>query len=122
MTASDAGDNVPGQERSSSRRSDPVLVDNTPPKIEALELKPAGADAQQLTAQVSDALSPISDVRYSVDSSETWRLILPKDFIYDSTREMISVKITGLTPGSHVITIRATDKKIRASRLDPLRY
>jgi hypothetical protein len=111
VTASDSPDNIPDQALSATRRSDPVTVDNTPPSIEKLTVKPAGDGTIEVNAQVTDALSPIADVRYSISGKdkEEWKMVLPVDLIYDSTDELISVKISGLAPGSAVLTLRATD-------------
>jgi hypothetical protein len=110
LNASDAPDNVPGQVLKSSRTSDPVLVDNTPPRIEELSLAEADGGGVQLKAKVTDEWSPVAEVRYSVDSSKEWQLVLPEDLIYDSTGESIRLTMDDLDPGKHVVTVRATDE------------
>ena len=109
LNATDAPDNVPGQVLESSRTSDPVLVDNTPPAIESLTVEATEGGDARLTAKITDDWSPVAEVRYSVDSSGEWQLVLPNDLIYDSTQEGIGVTIDGLDPGEHVVTVRATD-------------
>jgi len=84
VTASDSADNIPSQQLSSTRRSDPITVDNTPPTFQNLRVNP-GADFVTFTVDITDALSPITELRYAVDSDADWHLSLPNDLIYDST-------------------------------------
>jgi hypothetical protein len=109
VTASDENDNPPGSGKSALRRSDPVLVDNTPPVIENLKIEPLGKTSVKLTARLTDALSPLTEFRYTIDSDDQWQLVLPEDLIYDSTDETVSVTIAKLAAGRHVVTVRATD-------------
>ncbi|MBI1370864.1 MAG: hypothetical protein GC162_19700 [Planctomycetes bacterium] len=108
ITASDAADNIPDQALSSSRRSDPVTVDNTPPDVGELAVKTDGKTAT-VSLKASDALSPIAEVRYALDSEKDWHLVLPEDLIYDSTLESVVVKMADLAPGRHVVTVRVAD-------------
>jgi hypothetical protein len=108
VVASDAPSNPPGQEKTASRISSYFLVDNTPPRIGDLVVKSTGGDVKiDLTAQ--DQTSIITAVQYTVDSSDDWQMVLPVDNIYDSQDEKVSFTIKALSPGSHQITIRATD-------------
>lgn len=111
VTASDAPDNVPDQALSRSRRSDPVIVDNTPPDFGGVAVKQVAPDALEASFRVTDALNPVAEVRYSVSgqAKDDWKLILPSDLIYDSTDESFSVRIRDLSAGRGVLTLRATD-------------
>ncbi len=108
LTAGDGADNPGAMALASNRASDPVLVDNTPPTIENRKVE-VNARTATLTAGIADSLSAIRAVQYGVDTTNKWQPVLPDDLIYDSTRETITIKLTGLAPGSHVVTIRATD-------------
>ena len=108
VTATDATDNIAAQALTASRRSDPVLVDNTPPNLEAFAVA-VGDGVAVATAKASDALSPIAEVRVRVDSGEAWDLALPEDLIFDSTSESVVVRIPDLAPGAHVVTLRVVD-------------
>lgn len=110
VIASDALDNVPSQALTSTRRSDPLTVDNTAPRINKLTVN-SSKKATKLTANITDTLTPITEIRYNIDSGKNWQIVLPKDFIYDSTNEAFSVTLTDLDPGSHVVTVRATDSQ-----------
>jgi hypothetical protein len=110
LTASDETDNVPDDVKTARRLSAPVVVDNTAPSIEELTIRPGPQAGQvSISAQVSDAVSVIRDVRYAVDGGKRFKAVLPTDLIYDSTSEQVSFIIPDLSPGTHVITLRAAD-------------
>ncbi len=108
ITSSDSPDNPATMARTTSRQSDPVLVDNTPPAFGDKQMRVQGATAT-FTATVSDALSAVKLIQYAVDNTGKWQAVLPDDLIYDSTRETITVKIADLSAGAHVVTLRAAD-------------
>ncbi len=110
VTASDAPDNPADMARTAVRRTDPVLIDNTPPTIDRIEHHAQGRTLR-ITAQVRDALSPIGALSYAVDSTDQWEPALPEDLIYDSTQEAFSISIVDLAPGPHVVTLRASDSR-----------
>ncbi len=109
VTASDALDNVPAQAKTTAHLSRPVVVDNTPPEIVDLRVDPGEAGAVKVTMRVTDVLSTVAAVRYAVDGGEDWQAVLPDDLIYDSTSETVSFTIPRLSPGPHVVSIRAED-------------
>jgi hypothetical protein len=110
VVATDAAANPPGQGRTSGRVSDPVIVDNTPPAIGDLRWQQKGANVTvDLTAV--DRTSVVAAMDYAVDSSREWQAILPSDNIFDGPQETVSFSVPGLSPGSHQVTLRATDAK-----------
>jgi hypothetical protein len=112
VSASDSPDNVNGQQMSAKRVSAPVLVDNTPPRLVSVKAQAAaGSDDIEVSARAEDRLSAIGEVRYAVDGSTDWQPVLPDDKIYDSTSEAVSFTIPDLSPGPHVITLRAVDSQ-----------
>jgi len=108
VVASDALANVPGKGLNANRVSDPVLVDNTPPVIGDLKSEQHGADIK-VSFRVVDHTGVVAAGDYSVDSSKDWQAILPSDNIWDGPEETAAFTIAGLSPGSHQVTIRATD-------------
>src|SRR5690606_32470100 len=94
---------------SAVRVSDPVLVDNTPPAIEA-EYRRNGRTLT-ITGTVRDRHSKVRDLAYSLDGDEQYQPILPQDLIFDSTSEAFEVTIVDLAPGPHVVTLRASDAR-----------
>lgn len=110
VVASDAAANAPGTGKSASRVSDPILVDNTAPDIGDIKWKQNGG-AVHLELTAADQSSTVAAVDYTVDSGKDWQLVLPVSNIYDSPTESISFDIKGLAPGTHQVTLRATDSK-----------
>jgi WD40 repeat protein len=110
VVASDAGANAPGSGKTASRVSEPIVVDNTPPDIGDIKWKQAG-ESVHLELTAVDQSSTVAAVDYIVDSGKDWQLVLPAGNIYDSPTEEISFDIQGLAPGTHQVTLRATDSK-----------
>jgi hypothetical protein len=110
VVASDELANLPGQGRTSTRVSDPVVVDNTPPVIGDLKADPAGSTAR-IRASIVDRTSTVASFEYSIDSSSDWQAVLPSDNIFDAPEEKVDFTISKLTPGAHQITLRAGDAK-----------
>ena len=134
VTASDRLDNPGTMARTATRETDPVLVDNTPPSFDGLDvavdgrsatlevvttetIKVAGADdfddgeSVTLSATVTDEFTPIRGVAYALDDAEQYEPVLPEDLIFDSTTETVSTTISDLSPGSHTLTVRAIDAR-----------
>jgi hypothetical protein len=110
VVASDAGANAPGQGKTASRVSEPLVVDNTPPDIGDIKWKQTGA-AIHLEFSAVDQSSIVAAVDYIVDSGKDWQFVLPTSSIYDSPTASISFDLQGLAPGTHQVTLRATDSK-----------
>lgn len=108
VTASDRRDNPGDMAKTTSRRSDPVLVDNTPPTLENLAHEVQG-DTLLVSGNAVDAFSPIRSIAYAVDDADEYKPVLPGDLIFDSTREQWVVTISDLSPGPHVVTLRVSD-------------
>ena len=104
----DGLDNPGDMARKAARRADPVLVDNTPPVIEDLQIVVSGRIAT-VKAVAVDALSPLHSVAYRVDNADDESPLLPDDLIYDSTREAWSINLSDLSPGPHMLSVRVTD-------------
>ncbi len=72
-----------GQGKSTSRISDPILVDNTPPIVGDLKRKIAGGSVKvSLTA--ADHTGTVAAVEYAVDSGQDWQLANASDKMFDS--------------------------------------
>jgi hypothetical protein len=110
VVASDAPSNTPDMALTSSRNSDPIVVDNTPPAVEDLKIDVKNKTAT-LAGKAVDALSIIRDINYGIDTTEKWNAVLPEDLIFDSTTETFVVRIVDLSPGPHVVTLRVVDTR-----------
>ena len=108
VVASDERGNTTGTKLTGSRVSDAVAVDNTGPVVRKYSLDKRGKSAT-LKLQVSDELSAISELHYTVDSNADWRGALPDDFVYDTTDESFSILIDEREPGEHVVAVRIRD-------------
>ncbi len=110
VTASDKMDN-PGQTAlTTARKSSVYSIDNTPPAFGQINAKIEGKTAT-LTVEVTDKLSDITQVRYTLNSKDDWKPILPDDLIFDSTSEQLTVKLSGLSLGRHAVTLKAVDSR-----------
>ncbi len=108
LTASDSASNPPESALETARISDPVVVDNSPPVINDIAVKPSESKAC-LEGCVADAGSRIVSIHYSVDSQEEWIAVLPSDGIADSDNEEFQFETQELESGLHRIAIRAAD-------------
>jgi len=105
VEASDEPANPPDLVQKHALESDTVLVDNTPPRIENLQL--AG---RRLKLRVIDGTSPISRVEMAVDGKNEWRPLAPADGVFDTPDEQIDGDVSSaVPPGSHVVVVRAYD-------------
>lgn len=109
VTADDRPDNPGDMAMTATRRASPVLVDNSPPVLEAQN----AVNGNQITVSgtAEDAWSPIQSLAYTLDDDDEYHALLPSDLIFDSTRESWDVTISDLSPGPHVLTLRATDTR-----------
>jgi hypothetical protein len=110
VTAFDRRDNPGDMARTATRQSRPVVVDNTAPRIEVTSMAVDGNQAT-LSVGISDDVSPIKELAYRVNGKEPYEPVLPEDMIFDSTAEQAAVTINGLSPGQHVVTLRALDDR-----------
>jgi sugar lactone lactonase YvrE len=103
VTATD----LPGNPASTAKEADlvspPVLVDNTPPLVNAG--KPTVAE---VTFDAADAASPLRRAEYSVDAGN-WIPAEAADGIFDSLKERVVVKLDKLKPGEHLLVLRVYD-------------
>ncbi|HWP40352.1 MAG TPA: hypothetical protein VNL70_05455 [Tepidisphaeraceae bacterium] len=110
VEASDGSSNPAGHGRSSSRISDPVIVDNTPPLIGDANVLPDGAHVK-LSLKVVDRTTTVARLEYAVDGSSDWQTVLPSDNIADAPQERYEFTLKGLSAGPHQIAVRATDAR-----------
>lgn len=107
LVASDEVSNPPNLARKTELQSAPFWVDNTPPDVDVLKQKVTGAEAEiQFAAE--DATSPLRSAEMSEDGKD-WHDVLSDDGIVDSRRETFTIKLTQLSPGEHILALRAAD-------------
>ena len=105
VEASDESSNPPDQVQKHSLESETIMVDNTPPRIDTLEI--AG---RRLRAHIVDGTSPIARVEMAVDGKMEWRPLAAADGIFDTADERVDSDVSTLVPtGSHIVVVRAYD-------------
>ncbi len=109
VTADDRPDNPGDMAMTTTRRASPVLIDNSPPDLTSQKTVTGGEI--KVSGQVTDDWSNIQSLAYSLDSDDEYHPILPGDLIFDSTQESWDVTISDLSPGPHVLTLRAADTR-----------
>ncbi len=86
-----------------SAESEPVLIDNHAPDIDGLAFR-----AGEVRGRVRDNLGPIAKLEYAIDGGR-WRAFFPSDDLLDTREEQFRFKPDNLSPGSHIIAVRAVD-------------
>ncbi|MBZ5595965.1 MAG: hypothetical protein LAP39_27295 [Acidobacteriia bacterium] len=107
VMASDREVNPPGAAREAELISAPVLIDNTPPVILAAAARKT-ASGVEVEFEAVDSASPLRRCEYSVDAS-AWTPLESLDGVIDSLREKFVVRLERLSPGEHVLVLRAVD-------------
>ena len=107
VIASDRENNPPPNAREAQMTSAPVLIDNTPPVVTVTAVK-YGSGAAHVEWEATDAASPLRRCEYSVDAVG-WVPVEAADGVIDSQRERFAVDLSNLTPGEHLLVIRAAD-------------
>ncbi len=114
VEASDEPANPIDQVQKHALESETVLVDNTPPRIESLQI-----NGRRLRAHVVDGASPIARVEMAVDGKLEWRPLAAADGIYDTADESVDTDVAALVPpGSHIVVVRAFDVAGNAATRD----
>jgi hypothetical protein len=109
VVASDAPSHTPEEALSDEKVGLRFEVDNTAPRVEALNAKADGAGLR-VTFRAADDFSPIKRAEYSVDAGE-WQYVEPVGQISDSKTENYDFKIAlSGTKGEHVVVVRVYDR------------
>lgn len=105
VEASDELANAPDQVQKHVLVSEVVLVDNTPPRFDRLELT-----GRRLRARVVDGTSPITRVEVAIDGKLEWKPLAAADGVFDTVDESIDADVSSIVPpGSHIVMVRAYD-------------
>jgi hypothetical protein len=107
VTASDREVNPPSTARETQLVSVPVMIDNTPPVV-TIGATRYSAGTAHIEFEAADAASPLRRCEYSLDAT-SWVPVEAADGVIDSLRERFALELTGLTPGEHLVVIRAAD-------------
>jgi len=107
VVASDRETNPPASAREATLISSPMMVDNTPPLVSMGETRRNGVTAH-VEWESADSASPLRRCEYSLDATG-WVPVDAADGVIDSLREKFTLDLSGLTPGEHLLVIRAAD-------------
>ena len=107
VVASDRPSNPPNQARQVELIGTPVLIDNTPPVVNAGAARHSGT-AVEIDVDAQDRGSALRRCEYSVDA-RPWVPVEAVDGVTDSARERFLIHIDNFPPGEHLIVIRAYD-------------
>ena len=106
VTASDEISNPPDRVQRHELESSVILVDNTPPSIQDLEVT-----GKRIRGIVIDGVGPIARIEASVTGSDEWVPFFPRDGVFDEQREEFDADMTALVPNGHaMLTVRAYDR------------
>ena len=108
VSASDERSNTPETKLSGSRISETVVVDNTGPVIKKYSIS-SNKKTITLKLQVSDELSVIGRVDYTIDSNAEWIGTVPNDLVYDTTEEDFTIVAEDIEEGEHIISVKIGD-------------
>ncbi|MGE5296766.1 MAG: hypothetical protein ACM3VT_18250 [Solirubrobacterales bacterium] len=108
VTADDSRSNTVATKLTGSRISDAIVVDNTGPTIHKYSIEKNGK-AATLKLQVSDELSVINSLDYTIDSNSEWKGAVPDDSVFDTTDENFTIVTEDLQPGEHIIALKIRD-------------
>jgi hypothetical protein len=107
VVASDRDANPPPTAREAQLTSAPVMIDNTPPVVTIGQVRYANGTAH-VEFNAVDTASPLRHCEYSIDA-QSWVPVQAADGVIDSLREKFVLDLPGLSPGEHLLVLRAAD-------------
>jgi len=107
VIASDREANPPASAREATLVSAPVMIDNTPPVVTLGQVRRSGATAH-IEWEANDRASALRRCEYSLDAN-SWVPMESVDGVIDSQNEKFALDLAGLSPGEHLLVIRAAD-------------
>ena len=108
LVASDEMSNSVSDSLTDSEISDLILIDSTAPQVNVFDLEADGG-IYKTTVKVTDNLSVIESVTYSMDSDDFFRAASPVDGLADSMEETYSFELDPEDAGLHFVTIKVKD-------------
>jgi len=107
ITASDSPSNPPDQALTSSRETDPFLIDNTPPAITGVTGTATGSKIE-IRFHAKDALSTLGKAEYSINGGD-WTVVEPTTRLTDSMELDYRVTVDR-SAGETTIAVRVSDE------------
>ena len=107
VQATDAPSNPAGTEQLDTRESRTVLVDNTPPKVDDIDID-EDDDRYVATASVIDHIGPLTEAVYSLNGAP-FKRAQSEDGILDGPADNLVMPLGNLVPGQYHLMIRVRD-------------
>ena len=111
LVTSDRLSNAPTEAMQAEEISNEVVIDNSPPRLEIVELRVKGRTAH-IRLDADDRLSLLSSLAVDVDNKDP-RVLHPIDGIMDQQREAFRWDADQVEPGEHVATFTLTDRQVK---------
>jgi len=103
VVATDEMSNPGGRTLRDTAESEPLLIDNHPPRIEGFQ-----ARGTTIVGRAIDGLGPIAKLEYAIDGGD-WEMFFPVDDLFDTATERFELDLGTLDAGPHIVAVRATD-------------
>lgn len=110
LVASDEPDNPPKTALSVEDITQPVIIDNSRPVIESVNLTDKRDGRYVISGTAKDSYSNIIKVQYTIDGQE-WISASPLDGIFDSEEESFEITTKPLSPDNYTLIINAFDSE-----------
>jgi hypothetical protein len=110
VVASDRAENPAETALEASKISDPILVDNTAPVVDKIEVQGRAGGEVEVKFAAHDATSRLADAAYTIDSATDWHPIVPTDGIFDGRAKEFRFTLHKLSPGPHRVAVRVSDE------------
>lgn len=105
VVASDEISNPPELAKKHELESTVILVDNTPPSIEGLEVV-----GRKIRGTAIDGVGPISRIEISIPGTNDWYPFFPRDGVFDEQREEFDADVSSFAPQGHaMLSVRVYD-------------
>jgi len=109
LVVSDEKSNPINTALTTEKLSDWFVIDNSGPVVDDLKLREVSEDSIEISFQVTDQLSNIKKVQFSLNI-EDWKWVYPIDQVCDSRKEEFVFPIQLPEQGYRTMVIKATDE------------
>jgi hypothetical protein len=107
VSASDSEGNAVGEALTAEAVSEPFSIDNTPPRVTSLDAA-AKSGGVELTGAAEDGEGWLQRLDLAIDDG-AWHSLSPDGGLADSPRLTFRTVLKELTPGPHLLSVRAVD-------------
>jgi sugar lactone lactonase YvrE len=109
VVASDSPSNPSDRALTGERESDRFEVENTPPRVEALQAEAHSPTATVTFRGLSAGGDALAEAKYSVDAGD-WQIVYPVGLLSDAPKQDYRIELTHLSPGEHTVAVQIADR------------